>query len=684
MSISLGRREAWLDGIEGVSSQTREEVRKLLAAEEAAFPSDLLPSAPATPPQPPRLSPGDILLNRFEILHQLGRGGMGEVYAARDHEVSGLIAIKTVAATLVGSPQFLKQMGREIHIARRIQHPNACRVFDVHRTEIRGDALLFLTMELLEGETLQQRVASAPISAPDARRLLADLAAGLQAIHDAGIVHRDLKSGNVMLARQPDRAVILDFGLSRDLDPNLLDSISLFGADAIVGTPAFMAPEQLRGEPATARSDVYALGVILFQALTGRLPFDAQSPLAIALRKLHEPPPRLANVAPHLEKAWDRVVAACLQPSPDDRPRSASAVVDIFEGKSGGTRPISRGRAILLAASLLLPAGAALIFFNQPHIAPPEAQIKFKQAEEFARRRTRENIQAAIGEYSQALTIDPKYAAAWAGLADAYAAAAHFVYLDPQEARHKSADAASRALAIDSRLAKAHSSLAYVRSIDIQHWPEADALFRGALASYSEEPLIHVWYAAYLGRIGRHDQAIREAQAAIRLDPASLNTNLQLAVEYFRAGRMADYLNQAREVVRMQPLEQAAHLHLARALEWNRDYSAAEKELAIARLYGTPANAQSFQATLLAAEGRRPEAAAIAAQVREYWKDHPMETNVVAGIYGALDQAGEVADILEEGLAKGDSTVLAAATNPYFQNVKNHPRFQALLRRLGY
>src|ERR1017187_7311676 len=123
-----------------------------------------------------------------------------------------------------------------------------------------------------------------------------------------------------MLAGANARAVILDFGLSRDLDHNLLDSLSLFGSGAIVGTPAFMAPEQLRGERATVSSDIYAFGVILFHAVTGRLPFEGQTPLAVALRKLQEPPRRLKTVAPHLDRAWDRAVASCLQLEPLARP----------------------------------------------------------------------------------------------------------------------------------------------------------------------------------------------------------------------------------------------------------------------------------------------------------------------------------------------------------------------------
>jgi tetratricopeptide (TPR) repeat protein len=318
------------------------------------------------------------------------------------------------------------------------------------------------------------------------------------------------------------------------------------------------------------------------------------------------------------------------------------------------------------------------------HKPAPAALMKFKRGEEFARRRTAENIASAIGEYSQAVTIDPLYAEAWGGLADAYSTSAHFVFMDPREARTRAEEAAQRALSLDPHLAKAHSSLAYLRSLDLQKWRDADPYFRKALQSYADEPLVHVWYAAYLGRVGRHDEAVAQARAALGLDPASMSANHQLAVEYFRAGRISEYLAQARELVRLQPLEASGRLTLTRALEWSGDFAGAEEELKKAVLYGSPEKARSFEITLRAAQGRRAEALELARTIRSFWEKEPLETNIMAGIYGSLGLSDDVADVLEQGYQRGDSTVLAAATNPYLRGAKQNPRVQAFLRRLGY
>jgi len=614
---------------------------------------------------------------------------MGEVYAAWDRELDGPVAIKTVNAAFADDPAFLKQVRREIQAARRIQHPNVCRVFDLHRAEgSRGVPLTFLTMELLEGRTLHETLAEATLPEDRAILLASELAAGLEAIHAAGIVHRDLKSGNVMLAGTPPRAVILDFGLARDVSRNLLDSLSVFGSQAIVGTPAYMAPEQLTGQPLTARSDVYALGVILFEALTGRLPFEGETALAIALRKLRGPAPLLRSVAPALGARWERAVASCLEPSPEHRPASAAAVIDILEGRSKGTARIPRRRIVAAVAVAAVLAGAGIVAGNLPHRAPAAAQIRFQKAEEFARRRTAEGLQEAVAEYQGAISIDPRFAAAWSGLADVYAASVSFMYLDPREARSKAAEAAARALELDSRQGKAHSVLASVLSWDFERWKDADAPFRRAVAAYPREPRLHDSYAGYLGRIGQHEAAIREALTALSLDPAGLNPNLRLATEYYRARRWKEFLAQAREVVRMQPLEQDGRLTLARALEWNREFEAAEAELAKARLYGPPALVEPQEATLLAAEGRVTEAEAVADRVRRLWEQaqgkSKVEANQVAGMYGAMGRADDVASVLEAGLRMGDTTVLAAYTNPYLTALRQHPKVAAILKRLGY
>jgi Tfp pilus assembly protein PilF len=362
--------------------------------------------------------------------------------------------------------------------------------------------------------------------------------------------------------------------------------------------------------------------------------------------------------------------------------------MEIIEGRSRGTARIPRRRFVLGGAAVVVLGTVGYIAANRPHVPPAAARVRFQRAQEFARRRTNENIIAAISEYQGAVALDPAFAAAWAGLAEAYSAAANFMYLEPSEARSKALDSATRALSLDSRVPQARGVLASIRSIDFQHWREADTLFRHAISAHSGDPRIHDAYSGYLGRIGRHEESIREARTALALDPASLSSNMRLATELFRGGRMEEYLAQAREVVRMQPLEQVGHLTLARALEWNRDFAAAKTELVKARLYGPNEIVEPYQVTLLAAQGRHEEALAVAARVRKEWEEAAapvrVEANQVAGMYGSLGLGDEVAAVLETGYTRGDTTILGAFTNPYLRTVRQQPRIQALLKGLGY
>ncbi len=634
--------------------------------------------------KPPALDAGVLLLERFEISRLLGHGGMGEVYAGYDRESRENVAIKMVRSTLAENPDYIKQLRHEIQIARRIHHPNVCRLFDLHRAMAAdGKELVFLTMEFIEGPTLQDRIdGSGPLAPDEVRMLAGQLAAGLEAIHQAGIVHRDLKSHNILLSKTARGAVILDFGLARQ--ENVLNSLSIFGSKAIVGTPVFMPPEQLRGEASSAESDIYALGAVLYHALTGKLPFDGESMLAIAVQKLDAPPPRLRTAAPQLATVWDRAVSSCLQVNPHDRPSSANAVLDIIDGKSKGTVRLSRRAMVLGGTAALALSGVTYFAVTRPHVAPPQAQIKFKQAEEFAKRRSRENLLAAISGYQDAVKIDPKYADAWAGLAQAYSTAANFVYMEPRQARSQAASAAATALALNSHLARARIIQTSLRSIDFQHWREADGMFRELADSYPENPQIHIAYATYLGRAGRFDDAIRQAQRAVALDPASLSANGQLAEEFFRGGRLKMFLTQAREVVRLQDFEQTGHLQLARALEWNGDLSAARHELELAKLYGAEDSVNCFEATLLVAEGRREEAVTLGQKIRHLAQQQFIETNAMVGVFAALKDTDQVLEILEEGYKKGDATVLAAATNPYMKKLGPDPKIRAFFQRLGF
>ena len=213
--------------------------------------------------------------DRFEVIEPIGAGGMGEVYSVRDRKLGGRVALKTLKPKFHSNPEFLARFRREIRMARRVSHPNVCRVHDIGSFRRGSEEINFLAMELIDGESLAQLIgARGGLPLEEALPLISQMAQGLQALHDEGIVHRDFKPSNVMIRESREAAapgvVITDFGLARPvgIDPETVSSITATGL--LLGTPEYMSPEQLRGEPTGPRSDVYAFGLVICETLTGR------------------------------------------------------------------------------------------------------------------------------------------------------------------------------------------------------------------------------------------------------------------------------------------------------------------------------------------------------------------------------------------------------------------------------
>lgn len=263
---------------------------------------------------------GQRLANRYEILGELGRGGMGRVYKARDLDLGELVAIKTVLTPAEGEAarDSEERLLRELQICRRVTHANVVRVFDLGRF----DGGIFITMELLEGQILERLISrDAPLPLARIRFFLAEIAAGLQEAHALGIVHRDLKPSNVMVTER--HLKILDFGIARmsGMDSRLTQTGFAFGS------PMYMSPEQLQGMPLDGRSDLYALGILAYALIAGREPFQDDNMAVVALQHLRDEVPDICQFRSGLPLAWLELLSKLLAKEPDDRYDSARQVL---------------------------------------------------------------------------------------------------------------------------------------------------------------------------------------------------------------------------------------------------------------------------------------------------------------------------------------------------------------------
>jgi serine/threonine-protein kinase len=320
---------------------------------------DTLPDAFAERVERRQLAVGDIVGQRYRLVEVLGGGAMGQVFVAENLAIGQRVAIKVLKAELLADPVFRQRFQHEAEAIAAIAHPNVARFMDL----VVGDPT-FLVMEYVKGPTLAHLLKSERLDAPRAARLATRLCWGLEAAHAAGVIHRDLKPSNVIVApdiEQGEAPKIIDFGLAKLAAVTAGRELTRMGQ--IVGTPRYMSPEQISGRPVDARSDVYALGCVLYEMVAGRPPFlDSEEDVQLLYRHMHEPPPPLHTIVRDVPPALEALVSRALAKQPKDRFESmaamAQALVRAVE-KRAPRPPVPAPR--LSRAPLFVALGAVVI-----------------------------------------------------------------------------------------------------------------------------------------------------------------------------------------------------------------------------------------------------------------------------------------------------------------------------------
>lgn len=353
-----------------------------------------------------QLPVSQVLAGRFRIVRYIAGGGMGEVYEAEDQELRERVAVKTIRREILVQPNALARFKREVYLARKVTHPNVCRIFDLFRHKPEDgsvqEEIVFISMELLRGKTLAARMNGKRMSPSQALPLIVQMASALAAAHDVGIVHRDFKPGNVVLVGSSgERAVVTDFGLALQSQASD-EGVSLSTGQGLLGTPAYMAPEQLEGRPATNASDIYALGLVIYEMVAGQRPFTGDNPLSSAFKRLSEVPRPPRGLAPELSPAWESVILRCLARDPADRfanardvatalaensPQSITVPSAVPQIASDPSRPVDaatpkRSLAVRISVALVLLAMAAAGIYEwrtlHPRVQPLVVVAGFK------------------------------------------------------------------------------------------------------------------------------------------------------------------------------------------------------------------------------------------------------------------------------------------------------------------
>ena len=466
-----------------------------------------------------RYEPGSLIAGRYRTVAFLARGGMGEVYEAIDARTSQAVALKFVRPLPANHDPLTARFLREVRMARKVEHPNVCRILDLG--EHGGE--YFCAMELLRGETLAAKLAREGRLAPSAALPIAlDLCAGLAAAHRAGVLHRDLKPGNVFL--EAGRAVIIDFGLAAAAGRNnAVDSAvhtSLTSTGAVIGTFAYMAPEQLEGGGGGTSADLYSLGVTLYEMLTGSKPHDARSPFRLAAQKAREShqSPGEAGIG-RLPLVWREVITRSLKARPEDRFSSAEAMERVLRSgrptaRFALTRPGVLVPILVLSAALL--GSVAWQWGQRDHVPVPAAARLYKEAFEAM---TTSSPGRAVKLLERAIDLDAAFVNARSLLAVAHS---------ETDQIDKAQDALLQAIAAKDRrwiLGRAERlSLAAANAAVVRNFNGAAQLYEQLATVEGQRGFALLSRARMLDQAGHGDQAIGTLQKELAIAPGAASS----------------------------------------------------------------------------------------------------------------------------------------------------------------
>ena len=772
-------------------------------------------------------------LGRYTIIEQIGAGGMGVVYRAHDTRLDRDVALKTISPGLFTNDAQRKHFRKEALTLSKLNHPNIATVHDFD-TQCGLD---FLVMEYVSGATLAAK--RGPLPEKEIFALSLQIVEALQHAHQLGIVHRDLKPQNIMVTAT-GQVKLLDFGIARLLHTS--DSAtteSLFDSRG-VGTLPYMAPDQLLGEEPDIRTDVYALGAVLYEMATGQRAFEGKLSTALADQIIHKPPRPPCRINSHLSPRLEELILKCMEKDPDRRYQSAKELsVDLrrtaslespptLDARFKQARPLVKSLtiAILLVAALamfevygwrgrllhrgvisihslaVLPLedlshspeqdyfaegiteelitelskikslrvisrtsamhykgttktlpevarelhvdavveGSVLRVGNRVRITAeliegrtdkhlwaqtydrdmqdilalqssvaqavvqairvtltpeekgrlertlqvdPQAHEAYLKGRYYWNKRTPESVQKGLKYFQEAIERDPRYAPAYAGLADSYDLLGSYRTIQPRNAFRMAKEAAGKALQIDDELAEAYASLAATKFFYLE-WNGVDENFRRAIELDPGYSTARHWYALYLAATGRNEEALVQIKLAQQLDPLSLIINANLAWCLYLGRDYDGAVKQSQVTLELDPNFPVAHEYLGQAYLEKGAYADAISELQKAfQLSRNDASIESELGNAYATMGRKQEARRVLDDLLQRLQHGNASPYDIAMIYIGLGDHEKSLYWLNRAADEGSTGLVNLGVHPRFDRLRKDGRFETLLQRLG-
>jgi serine/threonine protein kinase/Tfp pilus assembly protein PilF len=651
LELESAARAAFLDATCGDDCELRREVESLLHAHEHAdgFIAGKVAGVVAEMAAQQRTTSFvGRSLGHYQTLSLIGAGGMGQVYLAEDTRLGRKVALKLLPAAFTKDRERVRRFKQEARAASSLNHPNILTIHEIGEASTGEGGAHYIISEFVEGQTLRAMLRSGRLGVGKATAIAEQVAGALSVAHEAGIVHRDIKPENVM-ARPDGLVKVLDFGLAKLTEaPPPADSeasTNLSTAPGIVmGTVSYMSPEQARGQKVDRRADIFSLGVVLYEMLAGRRPFEGATTSDMIAALLTTEPPPLGKYCVEATTELERIVGKCLAKDRKTRYQSAAElIVDLktlppgIQTKEATTsrvevtmpRPVSWRWLPIAATTLLLVVGlVSLLSWRRSPAAQPD-QIKLTSQEQarmanvrpiipkayddylrgrfYANRQKKADNETAIMMLERSVALDPNFAAAHAELAQAYVW--RFFLFTPGEKQweEKAFVEVEKALALDKDSAVAHQALGRLLWTPANHFP--------------------------------HEKAIKEYRRALTLDPSLGEAQNQLALVYNHIGAFDKALQELQNAVSANPTNNLAQFRIGETLLFQGKYEQALTALRKSPREVNPPLVGSTMAMALLHLGRRDEAAAI---VEEFLKDYPGDTDV--GLFTSIQALIAVLD----------------------------------------
>ncbi len=729
-------------------------------------------------------------ISHYEILEELGRGGVGVVYKARDTRLGRTVAIKFLAVDSPLQGEERNRFIREAQSASSLNHPNICTIHEIDQV---GDEI-FIVMEFVEGRSLRSAMESGPLPVAEAVRITKNIASGLQAAHRKMVVHRDIKPENITITGD-GIAKIVDFGLARPADHPPGES-DFPGS----GTVAYMSPEQARGDHIDQRTDIWSLGVVLYEMLTGLRPFGGEYHQAAIYAIGHEKHRPVSALRPDVPRLLEQVVDRCLEKSPASRYPDAAGVLEALRAVERGPKTpaesAQKSLAVLpfvdispekdnkyfsdglteeiitslsrlqkvkvvsrtsvmhydrsgksmkqIAADLgvvyvlegsvrkhgsnlrittqLVDAGQDTtlwaetyngtmeeIFDIQEKVAArivnglsvrltPDEKRKLKRRATdnteayqlylrgrfFWSKRNLGGLQTALRYFEEAIEKDPRYAPAWAGIADS-----HMLMIDdgtfPREEIYLKARAAvEMALSYDDELAEAHASLAMLHLLSEWNWQKSEKEFRLAIRLDPNYATAHHWYSEYLQMQGNLREAMEEISIAIELDPLSPAILKDKGMTLYYARDYDGAIEFAEKALELDPQTVTAHrlLSLAYLAKGMFTEAIAENQL-WSDTIGSRIDGQIGLAQCYAGKGEKAKAADLVRALESGGALTGNQYRALALVHATLGDPDQAFAFLERGFEERAEALATLKVDPKVDPLRADPRFTLLLKRVG-